>query len=63
MKKIKLKPRKMSLNLKRSYVSNLLKTYMEDLRIRRKIDELPTLSFHIVMHLFLIDKDLNSGTI
>ena len=27
MKKIELKPRKMSLNLKRSYVSNLLKTY------------------------------------
>lgn len=36
---------------------------VEDLKIRRKIDELPILSFHVVMHLFLIDKDFNSETI
>jgi len=32
---------------------------VEDLRIRRKIDELPTLSFHVVMYLFLIDEESN----
>ena len=36
---------------------------VEDLKRRRKMDELPTLSFHVVMHLFLIDKDFNSETI
>ncbi len=33
---------------------------VEDLRIRRKIDELPTLSFQVVMHLFLTDNAFNS---
>lgn len=43
--------------------SNGILYSVEDLKIRRKIDELPTLSFHVVMHLFLIDKDFNSETI
>jgi len=36
---------------------------VEDLRIRRKIDELPTLSFQVVMHLFFIDEVLISADI
>jgi len=43
--------------------SNGILYSVEDLRIRRKVDELPTLSFHVVMHLFLTDKDLNPGII
>jgi len=36
---------------------------VEDLRIRRKIDELPTLSFQVVMHLFLTDNAFKSAGI
>jgi len=35
---------------------------VEDLRIRRKIDELPTLSFHLVMYLFLTTENSKFGT-
>ena len=34
---------------------------VEDLRIRRSIDELPTLSFHVVMYLFLTNDNSNIG--
>ena len=35
---------------------------VEDLRIRRSIDELPTLSYHVVMYLFLTIDNSNIGT-
>lgn len=36
---------------------------VEDLRIRRKIDELPTLSFQVIMHLFFIENVFNTAKI
>ena len=33
---------------------------VEDLKMRRKVDELPVISFHIVMHLFLINDAIES---
>ena len=33
---------------------------VEDLKMRRKVDELPLISFHIVMHLYLINDGIES---
>ena len=33
---------------------------VEDLKMRRKVDELPVISFHMVMHLFLINDAIES---
>ena len=33
---------------------------VEDLKMRRKVDELPLISFHIVMHLYLINDAIES---
>lgn len=43
--------------------SNGILYSVEDLRIRRKIDELPTLSFQVVMHLFFIENVFNTTEI
>ena len=43
--------------------SNGILYSVEDLRIRRKIDELPTLSFQVVMHLFFIENVVNTAEI